>query len=672
MSQLRFEDYVIPAATLGPENPLPQLDARPDVHGEIPIDPSVPEEEGRYVGYGGRGACLPYRLQDRYDRNRIPRAFHAAVLENEHLRATFLPELGGRLWSLVHKPSGRELLDANPVFQPGNLAIRNAWFSGGVEWNIGIIGHTPFTCSPIFAARLHAEDGTPVLRMYEWERLRGAPYQIDAYLPDGSSVLFVRVRIRNPHPREIPMYWWSNIAVPETPDTRVLVPASSAYHFGYTGGMIDVPIPHYMETDVSYPINLNRAMDFFFRIPPGRRPWVAALRGDGSGLAQTSTARLRGRKLFLWGRGPGGQRWQEFLSVPGQAYIEIQAGLARTQLECLPMPAGAEWSWLEAYGLLRADPPAVHAADWERAWRAVDARLDDLIPQQALDAEFARGAGFADRPPEEVLQYGSGWGALELQRRQQDEEAPFCGHELPFAVPHAAEQVPWLALLEESVFPYTPPITDPGAWMVQAEWRQKLESAVREGRGDHWLSRLHLGVMRCDAGEIDGAREAWERSLALEPSAWALRNLAVLAQQTGDAATAADRWLKAHHMMPAQLQLAIECGQALLAAARPREWLELLPSLSPEIREYGRIRYLEARALLAVGEIETVEEMLHGLVVPDMREGEVSLSELWFNLHEQRLARQEGVPVDDSLKARVRGEFPPPAEIDFRMVTEPA
>jgi len=64
-----------------------------------------------------------------------------------------------RLWSLVHKPSGRELLDVNPVFQPANPAIRNSWLIEGVEWNIGIIGHSPFTCSPLFAARVEWVDG---------------------------------------------------------------------------------------------------------------------------------------------------------------------------------------------------------------------------------------------------------------------------------------------------------------------------------------------------------------------------------------------------------------------------------------------------------------------------------------------------------------------------------
>ena len=50
-----------------------------------------------------------------------------------------------------------------------------------------------------------------------------------------------------------------------------------------------------------------------------------------------------------------------------------------------------------------------------------------------------------------------------------------------------------------------------------------------------------------------------------------------------------------------------------------------------------------------------------------MREGEVSLSDLWFGLHEQRVSRAERRPVDAELKARVRRDCPPPRFIDFRM-----
>ena len=56
------------------------------------------------------------------------------------------------------------------------------------------------------------------------------PYQLDFSLPDGSQFLFVRVRLVNPHSQTIPMYWWSNIAVPESPDVRVVVPAETRVH----------------------------------------------------------------------------------------------------------------------------------------------------------------------------------------------------------------------------------------------------------------------------------------------------------------------------------------------------------------------------------------------------------------------------------------------------------
>lgn len=220
MSELRIESWSMMAAELGSENPLPPLGMADKVH-VIEEAHGVPDEVLKNMAYGHIPSILPYTMQDGYTRHLRPRKFQVAVLENEFIRAIFLIEFGGRLWSLVHKPSGRELLNVNPIFQPANLATRNAWFCGGVEWNIGVIGHCPFTCSPVFAARVEGPDGSPVLRLYEWERIRQVPFQIDAYLPDGSPVLFIRVRIVNPHDREIPMYWWSNISVPETLDVFV-------------------------------------------------------------------------------------------------------------------------------------------------------------------------------------------------------------------------------------------------------------------------------------------------------------------------------------------------------------------------------------------------------------------------------------------------------------------
>jgi len=479
------------------------------------------------------------------------------------------------------------------------------------------------------------------------------------------------MRIINPNDHEVPMYWWSNTAVPEKSDVRVLAPAEQAYKYGYQGEMTQVPIPISDGVDLSYPTNSNRSADCFYCIGPNQQPWITALDGQGRGLIQTSTARLRGRKLFVWGMGPGGRHWQEFLSVPNAPYIEIQAGLARTQSEYLPMPAGAEWTWLEAYGLMEADPEIVHNPDWKIAYQFVDTKVKELLPQERLESKLMQSNDMADRPPAEIIQHGSGWGALERRRRERSGEKPFCPPSMVFDDDSLnVDQELWLALLEDGRLPYTEPTALPGAWMVQSEWQKLLQDSVNLGRSDHWLAWLHLGVMYYNEKEIDAAKRAWEKSLALEPSPWSYRNLAVLAKHQKQPEKAADLLLSACQMAPQIPSLALECCQALLEAERPQDMLNFLDNLPDYVRSHGRMLVIEAHAALKMDDLQRVEEILQSRpVVPDIREGEVTLSDLWFEMHEKRIAAAENISIDEKLRQRVRRDYPPPSWLDFRQAT---
>lgn len=665
MTQLRREPYEIPAADLGPENPLPRFrDLKEDM--DVRVDPSLPDQDRRYLGWRTGYRVLPHRMQDGYSRERHPRAFAAAVLENEFLRATFLPELGGRLVSLVHKPVGRELLHRNPVFQPANLALRNAWFSGGIEWNTPHLGHHYLTCAPIYAARVRGLEGEPVLRLYEWDRLKCFPWQIDFHLPPGSPFLRAHVRLLNPHDREIPMYWWTNMAVPESPDARLLVPAETALH-GASSGLAVRDLPSPAGTDVTYATHLQSAYEVFFRIPDEQRRWIAVLDGEGRGLVQTSTDRLRGRKMFCWGTSQGGRRWQEFLSEPGQAYLEIQAGLARTQIESIPMPARAQWSWAEAFGLLEADAARTHGSDWGTAWRAADEALAARLPRLELMQWEQAAAAVASRPPDEILAPGSGWGALE-RRRVASQGGPD-RVPLEFVFPDETlgpDLEPWRALLETGALPERSPDEDPGQAMIQDEWRQMLEDGLRAGRGDHWLSWLHRGIMRRESLDLAGAREAWETSLTRRRSGWALRHLATLKAVEGDGSRACDLWRQAWEAGPPIAPLAVEYAQALLQTEQYRALQDFIRGLPENVRGHERLRLLGVRAALKTGRLDEVGELLdHEFAT--IREGEVTLTDLWFAWQEQRVATAEGVPIDDALRQRVRRDFPPPRALDFRM-----
>ncbi|MBM9507074.1 DUF5107 domain-containing protein [Actinacidiphila acididurans] len=680
----------IPAAPLGPENPLPALRPMDEVHRLDPADRTdLPADMARQIGYAPLRTVLPVRVLDGYRRERVPTALDALVIENERVRATVLPGLGGRLYSLVHKPTGRELLYRNPVFQPAAFGLAGAWFSGGVEWNLGATGHAAHTCAPLHAARVPAPDGGEMLRLWEWERLRDLPFQVDLWLPADSDFLYVGVRVRNPHDRTVPAYWWSNIAVPETPDTRVLAPADAAWHFGYTATLGHVPVPHAADgTDVTYTTRAEHAADYFFDIRGDDRRWIAALDGDGRGLVHTSTDTLRGRKLFLWGRGPGGRRWQEWLTEPGTGgYLEIQAGLARTQLEHIPMPAESEFSWLEAYGPLAADPAAVHGPDWSAARAEAAGRLETALPRATVEAAYETWLAHADSDPKDVLATGSGWGALEAERGH---------HHLP-GTPFPADtlgelQKPWLELLVAGVFPRPAADAPPGPCPVSPEWRELLESADTYP-GNEWFRDYHLGIAQWAAGDRAQAVRSWQRSLAAHPSPWALRALAVAEAAEGETARAAQRYVEAYDSLRAgfldrdrwtedaaatartvQRALTVEAVPVLLEAARPADAARLLdhPAAGRDTPlDDGHLRLLRARTALAQNDPTRARAIFdHGFEVADLREGAESLSDTWFAIAEALLSPH--TPPDDTLRTQARTTHPLPPPYDFRMRPDPA
>ena len=101
------------------------------------------------IAYGQLASPLPYPLQNAYRRDLRPREISAIQLTNGLLQALVLPGLGGGLWSLRDQLDG--LLFTNRRLQFANFALTNAWFAGGIEWNLGSTGHAATTCRPVFA-----------------------------------------------------------------------------------------------------------------------------------------------------------------------------------------------------------------------------------------------------------------------------------------------------------------------------------------------------------------------------------------------------------------------------------------------------------------------------------------------------------------------------------------
>jgi tetratricopeptide (TPR) repeat protein len=321
-------------------------------------------------------------------------------------------------------------------------------------------------------------------------------------------------------------------------------------------------------------------------------------------------------------------------------------------------------------GYFESDPAPLHSPNWQEAYTEAERVLEEMLPRQAVDELEAALAEVATREPEEVLFRGYGWGALEKRRAGKSGEDSGIPPELPFDDDDLGEdQEPWLRLLETGVLPERNPQEDPGQFQTQEEWRRLLEESISSGKSDHWLGWLHLGVMKMEAGDPEGAREAWGKSLERAPNGWALRNLSVLRTRAGDQEAAADLLAQAVAIGPVIPALVGEYASLLLKLKRFDDLDSLLRGLPQEVREAERLRMAAAWVALHFDRFGEVQEALQQEFAT-IREGELTLSELWFALQEKKLALAEGVEITDELRVRVRRDFPPPYEIDFRMSQE--
>ena len=667
---IKFEDIEILSAELGNENPLPDINDNTYIHAGYKLTEHITEEERKWIGKGMINTMIPYLHQDGYNREKKNRKFKAVILENAYLKAVFLPELGGRLWQLFDKEKNEDLLYVNPVFQPCNLALRNAWFSGGVEFNVSIKGHNPLTCSPLYCEKRIDENGKEFISMYEWERKRGIVYSINAYLPDNSKVLYIKDVIENTKKEDCYMYWWSNIATPETPKTRVIVPTNESFVSFYNEDhyVVDkMGVPQTFGTDVSYPTNLKRSLDFFYKIPKQNDKWIATANEYGNGLLHFSDNRLQSRKLFLWGTSNGGRHWNEFLSEKGSAYIEIQAGLLNTQLEHFIMQGESRIEFIEAYAPLNGDVNKLHDSDFTVAIKEVGEKLyeytkgetpDVFIRKQFPDLDNSRNV--------ETLCVGSGWGYLENKVRQATNAQLISAIFDGFVPDKQIEK--WVRFMDDKTLPAIQPKTIPDGYVVGEYFIRLLEDYSKTEKGNNFATHLYLGVALYEAGQKEKANEEWEKSFQLTPNAWAYRNSAsYYATEMHNIEKGVELIKKALQLLPDNDRLAIACGKMLTTYGYHQDWLDIVDGLKENIRMLGRIKLLTAKSLIALDRLDEAQKIVNEeFEMPDVKEGELSTSALWFEMYAKILVRDEGMTLDRA-KAVVKEKYPLPYNLDFRM-----
>ncbi len=652
------------------ENKLPKFRERP--YNRAMDGDALLESEKHLYGHETGDRFLPYTMQDLYSREREMVSLKTIVMENDHIKAIFLPEYGMRLYSLYSKKEGRELLYVNPVFQLANLSIRNAWFSGGIEWNIGQLGHTFATCESLFVAICKDDDGKEFVRAYEYERCKGLYWHIDFHLSDDADFLAAYVRMVNPKDEDVSSYWWTNIAVPENKDVRIFsgnkeviyINPSSNEKEGALKGMGHGAVPNLPVLpgrDVTYPENYTYASEYFFQNEKDvKQTWEAALYNDNTMFFERSSDLLKYRKMFCWGTHNGGKRWQEFLTEKGtEKYVEIQGGLAPTQVHGIIMPKNTTWDFVQVFGGTSIDGSKVKES-WDETQVEVFNLIDSKISSDTVNALLEKYRKNASKMPSSVMHFGNGFGAIEHIKNPSITPEGFA---FPLASIKENELV-WLNLMENKTVHDISIYELPASYMVDLRYESLLVEACKKSG---YTAQNLLGIMYLENGLDESAMECFKKSLSLKENPLAYRNLYVLTKDS-DETKALEYFEKAISLLGKNIlrEYAEEYIAALTKAKLYQKTWDYYNSLPCKIQKGERVSLLMIETAIHLENVDFLDT-IYDREYSILREGERGLTDFYFSYEALKHAKKTGCAFTSELVAEFEKKDNIPMEIDFRL-----
>jgi len=119
---------------------------------------------------------------------------------------------------------------------------------------------------------------------------------------------------------------------------------------------------------------------------------------------------------------------------------------------------------------------------------------------------------------------------------------------------------------------------------------------------------------------------------------------------------------------PDYYPLACVYGEIGIRAEKYEQFCKYYENAPQSIKESGRMKMYVSQCCCCRDMLDVAESYLNeNLVVPDVREGEYSMSNVWVMIKRKRLAEKTGVSAESLSDIEVLKEYPVPYNIDFRM-----
>ncbi len=271
----------------------------------------------------------PYTLRENLTDQRVNHPWRAVYLENEYLKCSVLPDIGGHIYTCIDKLSGQPMFYANPSIKKAQIGYRGAWAAFGVEFNFPV-SHNWVSMSPVSFAYIKHDDGSASVTVGNVDRVYGMEWTVELIVRPGSTLLEERVTLSNRSDVRHRFYWWNNGAVQVWNDSQIQYPMRFAAAHGFAEVQ---PWPIDPDgTDLSVIRNQTKGPVSLF-VHGSREPFMAIWnpRTNTGTVHFADYAELPAKKIWSWGVDADGLDWRKALSDNDSAYAEVQAGLFRNQ-----------------------------------------------------------------------------------------------------------------------------------------------------------------------------------------------------------------------------------------------------------------------------------------------------------------------------------------------------
>ena len=271
----------------------------------------------------------PYVLRENLTSRRDNHDWRAIYLENEYLKCSVLPDIGGHLYTCIDKISGQSMFYANTSIKKAAVGYRGAWAAFGIEFNFPV-SHNWASMSPVDFAFHKNADGSASVIVGNVDRVYGMEWTVELILRPKSTLLEERVTLSNRSDVRHRFYWWNNAAARVSDDSQIVYPMRFAASHGFTH-VVRWPFD---EDGHDLSVIRNHVHGAVSLFAYGSREefmgvWHPATKTGTVHFAQYED--LPAKKIWSWGVDEEGMDWRKALSDDNSGYIEIQAGLFRNQ-----------------------------------------------------------------------------------------------------------------------------------------------------------------------------------------------------------------------------------------------------------------------------------------------------------------------------------------------------